>query len=140
MSTERRLRWAVFIIDLGAVGSVEIKGHEQGGERRCLVVSYEPFHALGRVSICPITAQRTKPRYPGEVALPEGEAGQTADAIILCHQVRTVSVLRIKRDSGVIGYLMNPMIRTEVRFALAQHMGLDVDAGSDGASGTSSFV
>ncbi len=139
MSTRWPLRWAIFIIDLGAVGSVGIKGHEQGGERRCLVVSYEPFHASGRMTVCPITAERATPRYPGDVAIPKGEAGQTKDGIILCHQVRTVSVVRIKQTGGAIGYLTDPDVREQVRFALAQHLGLDAIAASDGASGTSVF-
>ena len=34
------LRWAIVLIDLDA-GTV---GHGQRGERRALIVSYEPFH------------------------------------------------------------------------------------------------
>jgi len=56
-----RLRWAVVIVDLDPV-----EGREQAGQRRALVVSYEPFHRSGLMTVCPITAARSQPRYPGE--------------------------------------------------------------------------
>src|SRR5260370_39841257 len=82
----RQLRWAVLVLDLDPVA-----GHEQAGSRRCLVVSYEPFHGSGLMAVCPITAARPTARYPNEVEIPAGEAGQTEPGVILCHQVRTVS-------------------------------------------------
>ena len=57
-----------------------VQGHEQGGERRGLVVSYEPLHAAGMIAVCPMTAARTDPARPAEVRIPVGEAGQTSDA------------------------------------------------------------
>ncbi|MDE3077434.1 MAG: type II toxin-antitoxin system PemK/MazF family toxin, partial [Chloroflexota bacterium] len=58
------LRWAVLHVDLEPV-----IGHEQGGERRVLVVSYEPFHRSGRITVCPITAARDQPLYANEVPI-----------------------------------------------------------------------
>lgn len=55
------------------VDFASVTDHEQGGARRALVVSYEPFHRADRVSVCPITAARSVPRYPNEVAIPAGE-------------------------------------------------------------------
>ena len=81
------LRWAVIIVDLDPV-----EGHEQAGARRALVVSYEPFHRSGLATICPITAARSVPRYPGDVPIATGEAGQTRDGMIVTSQVRTVSL------------------------------------------------
>jgi mRNA interferase MazF len=72
------------IVDLDPVA-----GHEQAGERRALVVSYEPFHRSGLATVCPITAARSEPRYPGDVPIRAGEAGQTRDTVILTSQVRT---------------------------------------------------
>jgi mRNA-degrading endonuclease toxin of MazEF toxin-antitoxin module len=107
-------------------------GHEQGGERRGLIVSYEPLHAAGMVAVCPITAARTDPARPAEVRIPVGEAGQTKPGIILCHQVRTISLLRARPD-GTMKHVTDAGIRTEVREALAMHLGLDVPGLSDGA-------
>ena len=126
------LRWAVVIVDLEPV-----EGHEQGGIRRALVVSYEPFHRSGLVTICPITAARAEARYPGDVPIPVGQAGQTKAGVILCSQVRTISARRIadgSGGSGPVGYLTDPAIRREVRQALAHHLGLDRRPTADGAA------
>lgn len=124
----RRLRWAVLHLNFDPV-----QGHEQGGERRGLVVSYEPLHSAGMIAVCPITAARTDPVRPAEVRIPIGEAGQTRPGLVLCHQVRTVSLLRA-RPEGPVRYVTDPDIRTRVREALAMHLGLDIPGRSDGAS------
>jgi mRNA-degrading endonuclease toxin of MazEF toxin-antitoxin module len=124
----RRLRWAVLLLNFDPV-----QGHEQGGERRALVVSYEPLHSAGMIAVCPVTAARSEPARPAEVRIPVGEAGQTKPGAILCHQVRTVSLLRAKPE-GPVRYLTNPDIRAQVREALAMHLGLDIPGSGDGAS------
>lgn len=129
------LRWAVVIAELEPV-----KGHEQGGTRRVLVVSNEPFHRSGRITVCPVTAAWNVPRYPNEVAIPRGEAGETKDAVILCHHVRTISVERIKAEAVIGGarirYVTDPAIRSAVRSALTRHLGLDIPPAADGAATT----
>ena len=72
------LRWSVVIVDLDPV-----EGHEQAGRRRALVVSYEPFHRAGMTTICPITAARSDARYPSDVPIRSGEAGQTRDGVVI---------------------------------------------------------
>ncbi len=127
------LRWAVVIVGLDPV-----EGHEQAGERRALVVSYEAFHRSGLLTVCPISAAREKPRYPGEVAIPAGEGGQTKSGLILCAQVRTISVRRIRATGilpgGGVAHLTDARIRSAVRAALRHHLGLDIPAQSDGAA------
>jgi mRNA-degrading endonuclease toxin of MazEF toxin-antitoxin module len=110
-----------------------IVDHEQAGQRRALVVSHEPFHASGMASVCPIPARGV--RYPGEVAIPAGHAGQTKDAAILCHQVRTIDLGRVTtfEIAGRTQFLDDATIRRQVRAALARHLGLDLPAKSDGA-------
>jgi len=121
-----RLRWATVIVDLEPT-----QGYEQAGIRRALVVSYEPFHKSGLLTVCPITAARTDPRYPGDVAVPAGEAGQTRDGVIVCSQVRTISSQRVRTPA--IGFLTDPTLRRHVRRALAHHLGIDIPAIADGA-------
>ena len=123
----RPLRWSVVHVDLDPV-----RGHEQAGQRRALVVSYEPFHESGLATVCPITAARAKPRYPGDVPVPAGEAGQTKDGVIVTSQVRTISQHRIGRER--FGTLTDPVIRAGVRQALTHHLGLDIPPLLDGAS------
>lgn len=119
--SESPLRWAVVIVDLDPV-----RGQEQAGNRRALVVSYEPFHRSGLMTVCPITAARSEERYPGDVALPAGVAGQTKAGVVLCSQLRTISTRRIQ--GAPVGYLTNPALRRRVRAALAHHLGLDIPA------------
>jgi mRNA-degrading endonuclease toxin of MazEF toxin-antitoxin module len=107
------------------------RGHEQGGIRRALVVSYEPFHRSGLATVCPITAVRDEPRYPGEVAIAVGMAGQTRPGVILCQQIRTIALDRFAGPSE--GRLLDPQLRRAVRLALAHHLGLDIPAVGDGA-------
>ena len=120
------LRWGVVIVDLDPV-----QGHEQAGERRALVVSYEPFHRSGLATVCPITSARSKARYPGDVPIPVGEAGQTRDGVIVTSQVRTISLRRVR--STPLATLADPALRRAVRSALAHHLGLDIPAIGDGA-------
>jgi len=122
-------RWSIVIADLDPT-----VGHEQRGRRRVLVVSYEPFHRSGMATVCPISAR--PPRYPSEVALPKGHAGQTKDAVVLCHQLRTVDLGRVTsfEVGGVPQLVTDPSIRGQVRAAIAHHLGLDVRASLDGAA------
>jgi mRNA interferase MazF len=132
------LRWAMVFVDLDPV-----QGHEQGGERRGIIVSYEPLHTGGMVAMCPVTAQRSLPKYPNEVGIPLGEAGQTRAGVILCHQVRTISLQRVQsiaRVRGVPQYLTDATIRAAVRRALARHLGLDIPGDLDGASTSEAYA
>jgi mRNA interferase MazF len=120
------LRWAVVIVDLDPV-----QGHEQAGRRRALVVSYEPFHRSGLATVCPITSARSEERYPGDIPIPSGEAGQTRDGVILTSQIRTISLRRVR--SAPVGVVTDRLLRRSVRGALAHHLGVDIPAIADGA-------
>lgn len=126
--TDGPLRWAVVLVDLDPS-----RGHEQAGTRRALVVSYESFHRSGMATICPITTR--PPKYPGEVPLPDGHAGQTRDGLILCHQVRTLDLARVTAYElgGRVQYVTDQDVRVGVRSALAHQLGLDIPAAVDGA-------
>ncbi|MGH2408142.1 MAG: type II toxin-antitoxin system PemK/MazF family toxin [Candidatus Limnocylindrales bacterium] len=125
-ATRVGLRWAIALVDLEPV-----QGHEQGGTRRVLIVSYEPFHRSGLMTVCPISAARHASRYPGDVPIMAGEAGQTRAGVIICGQPRTVSTARLR--GRILGVLRDPAVRTAVRAALTHHLGLDVPARLDGA-------
>ena len=123
------LRWSVVIVDFDPV-----VGHEQAAQRRALVVSYEPFHRSGMAAVCPIASR--PPKYPGEVAIPAGHAGQTLDGLVLVHQLRTIDLRRISafEVGGQPQSVSNPELRRSIRRALAHHLGLDIPAAADGAA------
>jgi mRNA-degrading endonuclease toxin of MazEF toxin-antitoxin module len=86
------------------------------------------------VTICPITAARDQARYPNEVVIPVGEGGQTKPGVILVHQLRTISLDRALRGRhGRVHYILDPVIRTQVRRALERHLGLNIPPALDGA-------
>jgi mRNA interferase MazF len=122
-------RWSVVLIDFDPT-----IGHEQAGTRRALVVSREAFHRSGMATVCPISAR--SPRYPAEIAIPAGHAGQTLDAVILCHQIRTIDLRRVTafEVAGSFQTVTDPVIRSAVRVALARQLGLDLPAELDGAA------
>jgi mRNA-degrading endonuclease toxin of MazEF toxin-antitoxin module len=123
------LRWAVVLIDFDPA-----VGHEQRGTRRALIVSYEAFHRSGMAAVCPITTRA--PKYPGEVAIPAGHAGQTLNGLILCHQVRTIDLARVSAFE-IVGrpqHVTDPQVRADVRAALAHQLGLDLRPDVDGAA------
>jgi mRNA-degrading endonuclease toxin of MazEF toxin-antitoxin module len=128
-----RLRWAIVIVDLDLDPDPTV-GHEQAGLRTALVVSNEPFHRSGLATVCPISA-RTR-RYPAEVAIQAGEAGQTKDAAVLCHQLRTIDLRRVTtiEIGGQPQLISDPVVRRAVRAALARHLGLDLPIAVDGAA------
>lgn len=122
-------RWSIVILDFDPG-----VGHEQQGVRRALVVSYQPFHRSGMATVCPVTSRL--PKYPGEVAIPAGTAGQTLDAVVLVHQLRTIDLRRVTafEIGGQAQVLQDVAIRRRVRAALAHHLGLDLPAALDGAA------
>lgn len=111
------LQWAVFEASLDPV-----RGSEQGRSRPILVVSNEDFNQVTtNVTVLPLTSTN-RHAYPAEVLLPQGEAGQPMDSIIMAHQVRTISKQRLGR---LFGYLNNQPLRTAVRRAIIEHLDLD---------------
>jgi mRNA-degrading endonuclease toxin of MazEF toxin-antitoxin module len=70
-------------------------------------------------------------RYPGDVSIAAGEAGQTKAGVIVCSQLRTVSTARVR--GPILGVVRDRATRTAVRQALGHHLGLDVPARLDGA-------
>ena len=82
-------------------------------------------------TVCPITAARSEPRYPGEVSIPAGQAGQTRHGVIMTSQLRTISMRRIRSER--VGVVVDASIRHAVRAALAHQLGLDIPSIGDGA-------
>ena len=110
-------QWAVYEANLDPVA-----GAEQKGMRPVLIVSNEEFNqAMPNVTVLPLTLTKRR-LYPSEVFLPQGEAGQPLDSIVMAHQIRTISKQRL---SGLLGHLENPQLRQEVCEAIREHLVLD---------------
>jgi mRNA interferase MazF len=130
------MRWAVVWVRLDPV-----EGHEQAGQRPALVVSFEPFHSAGLLTILPITSARTEPRYPGDVPIPAGTAGLRTGGVVIC-QPRTISVSRVMLPVAPhrgLRHIEDAVVRQAVRDALAHHVALDVRPARDGAAGIATY-
>lgn len=110
-------QWAVIEANLDPVS-----GSEQSGARPVLVISNEEFNqAMPNVTVLPLTSA-TRRLYPSEVLLSRGKAGQPLDSIVLAHQIRTVSKLRLGR---LFGYLGDDNLREQVRQAVREHLDIE---------------
>ena len=80
-----------------------VKGHEQGGRRPCLLVSVDEFNRLphGLVWAVPVTSN-VRFKHAFAVAVPPPEGGLKVESLILCHQMRTLSVERLAKRAGVL--------------------------------------
>jgi mRNA interferase MazF len=72
---------------------MEVKGHEQGFERPCVVI--KAFSNLGLAIVIPLTRKQPKYSIFTIVKLLKGTGGLTSDSYALCHQIRTVSFDRV---------------------------------------------
>jgi mRNA interferase MazF len=84
-------------VDLG-MPPVEVKGHEQGLDRPCMVINAFPHLELA--TVIPCTSREPKFSHYTVVKLPAGSGGLTVDSYALCHQIRTISFDRIKSRRG----------------------------------------
>ena len=110
-------QWAVFEANLDPAA-----GTEQKGNRPVLIVSNEEFNqAMQNITVLPLTSTKRR-LYPSEVLIPSGIAGQSMDSIVMAHQVRTISKQRL---GGLLGYLIETEIRSEIREAIKEHLDID---------------
>lgn len=75
-------------------------GREHAGDRPCLVVSSDLYHAGQRalVVICPLTSTLTN--VPIHVRVDPPDGGLSVSSIVLCDQIRAVSSHRLRRHAG----------------------------------------
>ena len=72
-------------------------GREQAGHRPVLIISNDIENRLDVVTVIPVTSRKKGRRiYPNEVLI----TLLNKEAIILCHQVRTISKKRIGKKIG----------------------------------------
>ena len=86
-------------VDLGKPPD-EVKGHEQGKKRPCVVLSN--YGLLKLALIAPCTSKPKSYLSPTSVLVSAGIGGLSQDSMILLHQMRTVSHDRITEKIGVL--------------------------------------
>lgn len=93
----------------------EVKGHEQGKIRPCIVI--KSFNRLSLITVIPVTSVEPKYGTFTVVKIPKGTGGLTADSYALCHQIKTISFDRVlsyrgKLDATVIHKIHTVLIDT----------------------------
>ena len=117
-------RWEIYWVDLEPH-----VGREQGGERRpAIVLSNDGFNAnFDVVTVLPLTKREGKRRrvYPFEVLLPLDVAGAGFDSLVMPHQIRTISKLRLAERIGIIA---EEGLRVEIENRVLEHLGIEFEA------------
>jgi mRNA interferase MazF len=93
------------------------QGHEQAGERPCLVVSRDEANESGLYIVAPGTTAYKN--LPGRVRIPRGVANLDADTYFQCGQIRTVSEGRFRRCIGSVERKYLQQVLTQVGFILS---------------------
>lgn len=88
------MQFEIYFADLNPV-----IGREQAGKRPVLVISNDIENELDIVTVIPITSRKDGRRiYPNETLFTLADK----EAIILCHQIRTISKARLTQKVGKI--------------------------------------
>ncbi len=97
-------------------------GSEIKKKRPVLIISNNANnHAANTVTVLPITSN-TKKVYPFEVLLQAKDSGLTKISKVQCHQIRTISKLRMdKQKIGAVKDVLLPRLEA----ALKLHLDLD---------------
>lgn len=77
-----------------------VKGHEQGGFRPVLIISHDAFNSVPHGLCIAVPITRTERGIRSHIAIEPGESGLAAPSVIMCEQVRAVSITRLKRKRG----------------------------------------
>src|SRR5258708_4141120 len=95
-----------------------IEGHEQGGERPCLIVSDDRFNQsrAGLVIVIPVT--RTERSIASHVRVAPPEGGLKAVSFIKCEDIRSISTQRLKSRWGRISHETLATVEDRVRLLL----------------------
>jgi mRNA interferase MazF len=80
------------------------KGHEQGGDRPCLILSVDAYTQgpAGMVVVAPVT-RRFKEHLAGmHVPIQPPEGGLAEAGVVLCDQLRSIDRRRLRRRGGPV--------------------------------------
>ncbi|ELZ29679.1 PemK family protein [Halosimplex carlsbadense 2-9-1] len=108
--------------DIAIVDLDPTRGSEQRGTRPCLVVQNDTGNENAPTTIVvPFTSSFGDQLYPFEVLVPAEECALREDSVVLCSQIRTVSI--DERITDVIGSIPDDRL-DEVDRALEYSLGL----------------
>jgi mRNA interferase MazF len=89
-----------------------IVGREQGGRRPVLIVSSDQFNSLPHNLSVVVPLTRTNRHIPTHIPVASGEGGLTFDSVIMCDQIRSISIERLQARLGIINDLTLSRVMT----------------------------
>jgi mRNA interferase MazF len=112
------VQWSVYWAQLDP-----IQGDEQAGLRPVLVISVDEVNSnIPIVSVLPLTSLKlNRYIYPIETLLPTSETGLPKDSVAMAHQIRTISIIRLK---GKCGEIKSHHLREQVKNSLKIYLDL----------------
>jgi mRNA interferase MazF len=96
------------------------QGHEQVGQRPCVVISNDHFnHGPAELLIVvPVTSRRRTVAIPLHVSVAPPEGGLTMPSAVLCDQIRTIAPERLTRRMGTFSIVAMGEIEARLRLLL----------------------
>jgi mRNA interferase MazF len=112
------MQWSVYWAQLNPT-----EGVKQSGIRPVLVISVDEVNDnLPLVTVLPLTSMKEgRFIYPIETLLPANETGLPNDSIAMAHQIRTLSIHRLKEKCG---FVQSIVLRNKVRQSLKIYLDL----------------
>ncbi len=98
MTKTKYKRGEIITVDLGKVGTMQIKGHEQGNTRPCVII--KSLHRIGLLIILPLTSKKPNNISFYHVKISKGVGNLIYDSYVLCHQIRSISTDRVLNKTG----------------------------------------
>ncbi len=78
--------------DLVLVDLNPVKESEQGKSRPCVVIQNNIGNSVSSTTIVAVLSSKIDKEYPFTVLVKKGEANLPKDSLILCNQLRTISI------------------------------------------------
>jgi len=94
------------------------QGHEQAGERPCLVVSVDKFNHGRAELLLVVPLTRTDRRILSHVPISSAETGLEGQGFAICEQVRCISRHRLRRSAGHVSPEETAQVEQSIRLIL----------------------
>lgn len=115
MMKTRAGKWQIACGEIWQANLNPIVGHEQGGTRPVMIVSGEQFNQRphGLCVIAPITSRVRN--IPTHVLVDTPDGGLTVRSVVMCDQLRTISLDRLHFRRGKVGNRTLAEVRVVIR-------------------------
>jgi mRNA interferase MazF len=97
-----------------------VKVHEQGGFRPVLIISSNEFNSVPHGLCIAVPITRTERGVRSHIRVAAGDGGLATPSVILCEQVRSLSVTRLRQRRGMVSEAIRDLAAGRVAGYLVQ--------------------